>query len=295
MMYSPETLNMLARDRRRLRLRRLRLYALLLVLLVVVFWGYANWRADNFTFAWDRSARVILIAIMDPNTDFEEESRQGFLQRFLHGPLPGPGNVAGVRKWFQEEFHRHTGKDDYPLEFVVRGPLRASRPPPPIPCGEESFLRRWRRTRDFLAYFEKIGRDEGLVLDAYDVAIFVYLYDESELNRYALHQSIASRRNQRGVVFSPLGPDDIARCSTHIAHELCHTLGATDKYRGDRSVFPQGFADPNRNPPYPQEYAEIMALAIPVAPGREIPADDLGDCVVGARTAEEMGWKDSPD
>ncbi len=48
-----------------------------------------------------------------------------------------------------------------------------------------------------------------------------------------------------------------------IAHELLHTLGATDKYDPNTGapLFPIGFGDPERKPLYPQEDAEIMAGA----------------------------------
>ncbi len=289
-MYSPSTLKLLCRQRRRHFIRRLRQSALFFILLVVSIWAYFNWRADNFTFAWNRTVKVLVLAIVDPNTDFQEEVRQGFLERFLHGPVPSRGNMAGVQRWIQKEYRHHTGRDDLPVEFVVRGPVRAPAPPPLVSLGETTFWSRWRTTRAFLNYFEEMGKTEGIVLRAYDVALFVYFYDESEEMEYAGQHSVASRRNRRGVVFSPLGAGQIDRCCTLIAHELCHTLGASDKYIGEQSIFPDGFADPDRNPPYPQDQAEIMALGIPIAPGREARVDELGDCVIGRKTAEEIGW-----
>jgi hypothetical protein len=93
-----------------------------------------------------------------------------------------------------------------------------------------------------------------------------------------------------GVIFSPLGREHLPRCAALVAHEILHTLGATDKYEGERSVFPHGFAEPDRDPRYPQDLAEIMALGIPLAPGRERRVDWLSDCAVGRKTAEEIGW-----
>jgi hypothetical protein len=94
---------------------------------------------------------------------------------------------------------------------------------------------------------------ERLVVEGYDAAIFVYFYDESEVHKYAKQHSIASRRSRIGVVFSAVGPKHFARCATIVAHELCHTLGASDKYDGDRSLYPDGFADPDRSPPLSPE------------------------------------------
>lgn len=77
-----------------------------------------------------------------------------------------------------------------------------------------------------------------------------------------------------------------------LAHELLHTLGATDKY--DRATglprVPDGLGEPAQDPPYPQRTAEIMAGRIAVAPGAaEIP-NSLRETVVGPATAREIGW-----
>lgn len=76
-----------------------------------------------------------------------------------------------------------------------------------------------------------------------------------------------------------------------VAHELCHVLGASDKYRDEHSLYPDGFADPDRQPRYPQKRAEIMALGIPLRPGVDQPVRDLRSCVVGEKTAREINWR----
>ena len=77
-----------------------------------------------------------------------------------------------------------------------------------------------------------------------------------------------------------------------IAHELLHTLGATDKY--DRAtglpLVPDGLGDAGQRPQYPQQSGEIMAGRIAVSPSRaEIP-QSLDEMRVGAATAREIGW-----
>jgi hypothetical protein len=270
------------------RVRKAILYS---ILLAVCLWGYSNYRADHFTFAWDRPVRVLLLAVVDPHTDAAEEARQGFLQRFLAGVTPSKGNVGGIGQWFEEEYRRHTGEKSPPLEFIARGPFRVTEAPPPPAADDAWFLERWRSVRGFLGYFERLGEKEGLAPAAYDAVIYVYFYDDDEAARYSRHSSVATRRTRQGVVFSPFGAQHVDRCCVLVAHELCHALGASDKYQGERSVFPDGFADPDLSPAYPQERAEIMALGIPIAPGVERRAEDLGDCAMGRKTAQEIGWR----
>jgi hypothetical protein len=77
-----------------------------------------------------------------------------------------------------------------------------------------------------------------------------------------------------------------------IAHELLHTLGATDKYdlQTGAPLFPSGFGDPQQQPRYPQPTAEIMAGRRALsATDFEMPAS-LRDVVVGPATAAEIRW-----
>jgi hypothetical protein len=76
-----------------------------------------------------------------------------------------------------------------------------------------------------------------------------------------------------------------------IAHELLHTLGATDKYGNDNLPrLPDGYAEPDRQPLYPQTFAELMGGRIPVtASEAEIP-ESLQQVVIGPLSAAEIGW-----
>ena len=77
-----------------------------------------------------------------------------------------------------------------------------------------------------------------------------------------------------------------------LAHEMLHTLGATDKYdlQTTLPLFPDGFAEPEKSPRFPQQSAELMGGRIPLNEARaEIP-DDLSQCLIGAATARELKW-----
>jgi len=77
-----------------------------------------------------------------------------------------------------------------------------------------------------------------------------------------------------------------------IAHEILHTLGATDKYDPATlaPIYPDGYGDPEREPRFPQELTEIMAGRYALdASTFEMPAS-LADVVVGEATAREIRW-----
>jgi hypothetical protein len=77
-----------------------------------------------------------------------------------------------------------------------------------------------------------------------------------------------------------------------LAHELLHTLGATDKYSlsTDQPRFPDGFAEPALKPRLPQKKAELMAGRIPLDEQHAEMPESLRSVVVGRLTAAEIGW-----
>jgi len=77
-----------------------------------------------------------------------------------------------------------------------------------------------------------------------------------------------------------------------LAHELLHTLNATDKYDLSTTlpVYPEGFAEPDKTPLYPQSFAELMGGRVPMSEVRADIPKSLKQTVVGEKTAQEIGW-----
>ena len=96
------------------------------------------------------------------------------------------------------------------------------------------------------------------------------------------------------MALTHLYADEHARGSNQVvvAHELLHTLGATDKY--DRStglpLAPDGLGDPGQRPRFPQRHGEIMAGRIATGPRDAVIPDSLAWMLVGPATAREIGW-----
>lgn len=79
-----------------------------------------------------------------------------------------------------------------------------------------------------------------------------------------------------------------------IAHELLHTLGASDKYNlaTDLPIYPDGYAEPDRQPLYPQRRAEIMGGRVPLSETEADMPASIGRTQIGLLTATEIGWLD---
>jgi hypothetical protein len=77
-----------------------------------------------------------------------------------------------------------------------------------------------------------------------------------------------------------------------IAHEMLHTLGATDKYipGNNLPIHPIGFAEPEKMPLYPQQRAEIMGGRIPLSRSKAVMPESLQDVIAGTQTAAEIRW-----
>jgi len=71
-----------------------------------------------------------------------------------------------------------------------------------------------------------------------------------------------------------------------------HTLGAIDKYAPgtNQPLDPIGLADPEREPLYPQTYAELMAGRIAISEASSEIPESLHEVVIGPLTASEIGW-----
>jgi hypothetical protein len=122
------------------------------------------------------------------------------------------------------------------------------------------------------------------------VRIFVLYHDPDRVTR--LSHSLGLQKGLIGVVNAFASEEQAAQNDVVIAHELLHTLGATDKYdpHTNQPSFPDGYADPQRQPRLPQEYAEIMAGRVPVTEDRAEMPDSLDRVLIGATTAREINW-----
>jgi len=124
-----------------------------------------------------------------------------------------------------------------------------------------------------------------------DIKIFVVLHD-SDRNS-SLYHSLGLEKGKIGLVNAYATKAYQGSNNFIIAHELLHTFGATDKYEWETNQpsLPDGYANPEQVPLYPQSYAEIMGGRIPYSESKsEIPTS-LRQVVVGKLTATEIGWK----
>lgn len=104
-----------------------------------------------------------------------------------------------------------------------------------------------------------------------------------------LEHSLGLQKGLIGVVHVFADPRQMRQNDIVVAHELLHTLGATDKYDAEgRPLYPQGYAEPELPQAVPRHEAEIMAGRLVDASGRAVMPPSLAQCVIGALTAHEI-------
>lgn len=126
------------------------------------------------------------------------------------------------------------------------------------------------------------------------VRVYVLFYDPATHSRVS--HSLGLQKGLIGIVHAFASRAQGPTNNFVIAHELLHTLGATDKYDPATGLprFPEGYAQPDANPRYPQASAELMGGRIPKSGTQaEIPVG-LGEVLVGQMTAREIGWVVTP-
>lgn len=191
---------------------------------------------------------------------------------------------ASVADFMSEEAAYFGVELDRPV-LVRVGPVLDEHPPAPPEGGNVLSIMLWSLRLRAWATFSV--DDDG---PPPDVKMFVIYHDPKTSPR--LRHSLGLQKGLIGVVNAFATRRMTGSNAFVVAHELMHTLGATDRYDPGTGlpVFPSGFADPSQNPRFPQEFAEIMGGRIPLSPTRaEIPAS-LARVVVGPETAREIRW-----
>jgi hypothetical protein len=133
-------------------------------------------------------------------------------------------------------------------------------------------------------------RQSGHAGEPEDIRVFV-LYHDPALTPSVPH-SLGLTKGLIGVVYAFAATEMNGENDVVLAHELLHTLGATDKYDlgTDAPIFPDGYGDPRQVPLFPQHTAELMAGRRILAPNRWEQVPDLDQVVLGMATAAEIRW-----
>ena len=244
--------------------RRIRIAILLYIL---VFVAAGHWLTQARSTDWDGTLWVAVYPVVGDGSRAAAEAAAA-LDR---------SDFERVESFFASEAGRYGIALERPVRFDVAAPSEIGPPRPPASGGVVDAIAFSLRLR--LAALRAGWRSD---LPRADITLFAVLHDGA--GGETLDRSVGLQKGMVAVANLFAERTAAGTNSLVVAHELLHTLGATDKYRAadNTPVFPQGYADP----------AELMAGRIALSERSAVMPRGLDEVVIGPATAVEIGWPD---
>lgn len=251
--------------------KAIRIFVLLSVLAIV---AAGTWRTQTNSVQWKYTLPINLYPI---NAD-GSAATEAYVQTLSVDAF------KPIEAFMQAQASRY-GRDNQASITVRLGPhIRALPPAPPV-GGSALAVMVWSLKMRWWSWRQGATSGPGP-----QVKIYLLYFDPAHTRR--LGHSTALQKGLVGRVNVFAAADMARQNNIVIAHEFLHTLGATDKYdlANNQPVFPDGYAEPQRVPLWPQLFAEIMAGSTPLTQGHaELPAS-LNRVLIGEKTAQEINW-----
>lgn len=253
---------------------KIRVAVLLVVLAGVLLYAWRDVRNRRARNEWDHSLYVALVLVrLEPVDTASIDALRA--------------RVPALEDRMASEMARHRSGAPRPFRFVVKGAIDAPAPPPP-PSGEGA-VDLAQHAMALSSWVKDVDARAGVESD-FDVRVYVALKKPRAKER-TLVEGRSEQGGKVGLVEVELDPDGVDLVLGVAAHELFHTLGATDKYDSfGRTSIPSGLPFPSQSPLYPQPAAELMARNRVLSPSSEKPPASLDEIAIGPLTAREIGW-----
>lgn len=250
---------------------------ILILLLVLAFVALNTWFDRVYSTDWDIPLRVAVHPINGDGSAVAE----GYIRKLDADAL------RALESFFEQEAAQYGLNMQSPVRFTLAPQLHSLPPALPPRAGPLRAISWSLRTR-YWAWRQPTGAGP-----APDIELFVLYHDPARTR--SLPHSVGLQKGLFGIVHAfadrkMAGSNDVV-----IAHELLHTLGATDKYdpATNEPAYPEGYAEPEREPRYPQEFAELMGGRIAISARESAIPASLHQVLIGPATAAEIGWPTS--
>ena len=193
-------------------------------------------------------------------------------------------NFEHVEQFFEREASELALPIKHPFKMMLAHPVDEL-PPAPPPRGSNVLSIAWWSLQ--LRYWS-YSHDHADFSPHIKIFVIYHNYEKAE----KLAHSLGLEKGMIGVVHGYAHRELEGKNNLVIAHEMLHTLGATDKYdlESGEPIHPQGYAEPDKSPLYPQTYAELMGGRLPVSQSRSAMPRNLRLVKVGTLTAKEINW-----
>ncbi len=254
---------------------RIRVAILLTILVGVLLWAWRDVHSRRARRDWDHTLDVAVVLLR--TTPMDAAPVHALEVR-----------LATLDAQLSAEMKRYRPDAPKPFAFAFFGPVDvATAPPEPDGDGVIDLAKHsWSMSR----YMSTVDAAAAFDPSAFDVRIYVLVRPPTSALRQMV-EGFSEQDGRIGTVSVELDVDSADFALLVVAHELFHTLGATDKYDAQgHSLVPLGLAEPERSPLFPQSFVEIMARNRPVSASEERVPERLAELRVGPTTAREIGW-----
>jgi hypothetical protein len=231
--------------------------AILLLILAVAAWS--NWYDKLSTTDWDEPLYVGIFPI--------DEAENAVARDYI-GDLSA-NRIADIERFLNEEAQGYGIGIARPVSVELYPPVTER---PPERTANSNVIQNMWWSLKLRMYARRASRASDKPPP--QIRIFV-IYHDPTFSQSAFASDRMTRTNN--VV---------------IAHEILHTLGASDKYDPETlaPLYPAGYAEPDRSPRMPQPFAEIMAGRRAIDDHNFQIPESLDRVVVGEATALEINW-----
>ncbi len=194
-------------------------------------------------------------------------------------------DFAAIERFMEREARRYGVAIERPVKMVL-GPTLGERPPQPPIDGSIFAVMHWSLDLRWWTYSITKGFDGPRP----DIKLFLVYFDPKETAE--LDHSVGLQKGRVGIVNVFADSDMAATNNFVIAHEMLHTLGATDKYGPPDLLpfFPSGYGEPDKMPLYPQTIAELMGGRIALSETDAVMPRGLRETRIGPDSALEIRW-----
>ncbi len=244
------------------------------ILLFILFFVAVNtWLTQSRSTDWNNSLWVKIYPINADGTDISD--------RYIK--TLKTDSFTDIETFITREANRYGKTINRPLRIELGQPIQEQPPEMELGSGRLGVML-WSLKMRWWAS-DTVGANDSIEPD---VRIFVR-YHQPE-HQFVLENSVGLQKGMIGIVNAYASRRQGGSNNVIIAHEFLHTLGATDKYDpgNGQPIAPDGLADPNRTPLYPQKNAEIMGGRIALAVDDAVIPKSLRFAVIGPLTASEI-------
>ncbi|MBS1157989.1 MAG: hypothetical protein H6R15_408 [Proteobacteria bacterium] len=248
-------------------------FRILLLLLVLATVSLGAWRANSRLTAWEHTVHVAVYPVAADDTPATA--------RFISDL--NNDSFADISQWLQVQSNNYGRTVLQPVDIRLAPPVSSQPPlPPSHPSALDAAL--WSLKLRWWAW-----RHDKTSGPQPQVRLFV-LFHDPELNARLPHSTGLSK-GQLGLIHAFAHRLQRRQNNVVIAHELLHTFGASDKYdlATLQPIYPQGYAEPQRQPRLPQQMAEIMGGRTPIDEAHADIPGALAATLIGPETAQEIG------